>query len=59
MGEARLLKLLPLLPPGVSELYCHPGAHKEELEALLSPHVAGEIQRRGFPLSTFTEAFAP
>ena len=53
MTEARLLDLLPLLPPGTSEIYFHPATartaglvaampeyrHEEELAALLSPAV--------------------
>ena len=58
MTEARFLSLLPHMPPGVVELYCHPGAQNEELQALLSPRVAEEIRARGLPLLTFSQAFA-
>ncbi len=39
--EAFLLRLLPRLPPGDTELYCHPSLDeaRPELEALLSPRV--------------------
>ena len=57
MVEARVLGLLPYLPPGVSELYCHPATrqtaalarampgyrHAEELAALVSPAVRRRI----------------
>jgi hopanoid biosynthesis associated protein HpnK len=61
MTEARVLRLLPHLPPGLCELYFHPAArrdallaalmpgyrHEAELEALLSAAVAREIRRAG------------
>ncbi len=57
MVEARVLGLLPHLPPGVSEIYFHPASetnaalaaampgyrHAEELAALLSPAVRQQI----------------
>jgi hopanoid biosynthesis associated protein HpnK len=53
MDEARLLQILASLPPGVTEIYLHPGTrsgtdiapamsgyrHRDELQALLSPAV--------------------
>ena len=61
MVEARLLGLLPHLPPGVSEIYCHPATRQtpalaaampgyrntEELAALLSPAVRQRIAALG------------
>jgi len=61
MVEERLLGLLPHLPPGVSELYCHPATRQtpalaaampgyrntEELAALLSPPVRQRIAELG------------
>jgi hopanoid biosynthesis associated protein HpnK len=64
MVEERLLGLLPHLPPGVSEIYCHPATrqtptvtaatpgyrHTEELAALLSPKVRQRIVELGINL---------
>ncbi len=57
MNEARLLKVLAALPPGVSEIYLHPATlsgsaisasmsqyrHGDELQALLSPAVRAAL----------------
>lgn len=57
MDEARLLQILAGLPPGVSEIYLHPGTtsgsavapsmagyrHRDELQALLSPAVRAAL----------------
>jgi hopanoid biosynthesis associated protein HpnK len=60
--EARILKLLPHLPPGVTELYCHPAMGSgspssdgpaAELAALMSPAVSRGIVEHGIRLSTF------
>ncbi len=62
--EERLLGLLPHLPPGVSEVYCHPATRQtpalgaampeyrntEELAALLSPIVRQRIAELGISL---------
>jgi hopanoid biosynthesis associated protein HpnK len=63
MVEARLLALLPHLPKGISEIYCHPAAgaaslvpgyrHSEELAALLSPAVRRRIGELGIALATY------
>ena len=37
MTGDRLRRLIPLLPPGVSELYFHPGTHADETIARLMP----------------------
>ena len=64
MVEARLLGLLPHLPQGVSEIYCHPATRQtpalaaampgyrntEELAALLSPDVRRRIAELGISL---------
>jgi hopanoid biosynthesis associated protein HpnK len=64
MVEERVLALLPLLPPGVSEIYCHPATRQtpalaaampgyrqtEELAALLSPDVRQRIAELGISL---------
>jgi hopanoid biosynthesis associated protein HpnK len=61
MVEERVLRLLPHLPPGVSELYFHPATrttsalaaampgyrHEDELAALLSPRVHQRIAELG------------
>ena len=45
VDEAYLLKLLPELPPGDSELYSHPSLDKfkHEFDALVSPRVKEQI----------------
>ena len=67
MVEERVLALLPYLPPGVSELYCHPATratpalaaampgyrHEEELAALVSPLVRRRIGELGIELVNY------
>jgi hopanoid biosynthesis associated protein HpnK len=65
MVEERLLALLPHLPDGVSEIYCHPAAgaafsipgyrHAEELAALLSPRVRQRIAELGLRLASYRD----
>jgi hopanoid biosynthesis associated protein HpnK len=65
MVEDRLLALLPYLPDGVSEIYCHPACgpasfvpgyrHAEELAALLSPRVRQRIAELGIGLATYRD----
>jgi hopanoid biosynthesis associated protein HpnK len=69
MTEARLLRLLPHLPAGISELYFHPAVehnaalaaampaygHAEELAALLSPKVRRSIEELGVELGSYGE----
>lgn len=57
VDEAYLLALIPTLPPGVSEVYCHPAAgvpqalaryqpgydHQGEVDALVSPRVRAAL----------------
>ena len=64
MIEERLLRLLPHLPPGDSEIYLHPASrtnpelaaampgyrHEDELAALLSPAVRRRVADLGIPL---------
>jgi len=49
VSEDYLLRLLPRLPPGDSEVYCHPSLRefRAELEALLSARVRDLAQRLG------------
>ena len=72
MVENRLLGLLPLLPPGVSELYCHPATERspalaaampgyrnpEELAALNSPRVKRRIEELVIRLATYGDLAA-
>jgi hopanoid biosynthesis associated protein HpnK len=69
MVETRLLQLIPHLPDGVNEIYCHPGTrstpalaaampgyrHREELAALLSPSVKSRIAQLGIRLATYSD----
>ena len=52
VDEAYILKLLPELPPGDSELYSHPSLDKfkHEFDALVSPSVRAEVNRLGIEL---------
>jgi hopanoid biosynthesis associated protein HpnK len=72
MVEERVLGLLPHLPPGVTEIYCHPATRQtpalaaampgyrntEELAALLSPDVRQRIAELGISLVGFGELAA-
>lgn len=63
MDETYLLKLLPRLPAGFSEIYVHPGLRTEacsphiprqaELAALLSPRVLELVERESIIATTF------
>jgi hopanoid biosynthesis associated protein HpnK len=69
MVEARLLKLLPQLPQGVSEIYFHPAIqrsaalsasmpgyrHEEELAALLSPAAKSLVANLGIRLGGYSD----
>ena len=57
VNEAYLLKLLPILPPGDSELYSHPSLDefKLELDALLSPRVNAACRERGIQLIRYQD----
>jgi hypothetical protein len=52
VDEDYVLKLLPELPSGNSELYSHPSLDKfkHELDALISPRVQAEIKKLGIRL---------
>lgn len=72
MTEDRLLRLIPRLPPGLSEIYFHPAAgrdalldrfmptyeHEGELAALTSPAVAEAFARAAVPRVTWDGAAA-
>jgi len=66
LTEDRLLALLPHLPDGVSEIYCHPAVgaassfapgyrHAAELAALLSPRVRRRIEELGLRLARYAD----
>jgi hopanoid biosynthesis associated protein HpnK len=65
MTEARMLGVLANLPPGISEIYCHPATadavatpgyrHAEELAALVSPAVRGLVATMGLRPVGFTD----
>lgn len=68
MTEQRLLSLIPVLPPGLSELYTHPAtaeasamphavpsySYLQELEALTSPAVRAAINAAGIVLTRYS-----
>lgn len=53
-----LRELLPRLPTGLSELYCHPSTdtHQHEFEALTDPAIVELIAHHGIRLTTYREA---
>ena len=67
--EERLLRLIPQLPDGVSELYLHPATehtsalaaqmpgyrHREEFAALVSPSLKGLIAELGIRLVSYSD----
>ena len=57
VDEEYILKLLPELPPGDSELYSHPSLEKfkHEFDALISPRVKAEITRLGIKLIRYQD----
>jgi len=60
VDEEYVLKLLPELPPGDSELYSHPslGKFKHEFAALVSPRVREQISRLGIELIRYQDLAA-
>jgi hopanoid biosynthesis associated protein HpnK len=72
VDEAYLLRLIPALPPGVSELYCHPAVrqpaamadtqcgydHAGELAALVSPRVRACVRASGVALVNYARLAA-
>ncbi|MEQ1919076.1 MAG: ChbG/HpnK family deacetylase, partial [Elusimicrobiota bacterium] len=73
MVESAWLRLIPLLPDGLTEIYGHPATatvgllketmpgyrHAEELAALMSPRVREALERAGAQLTSFSRAPAP
>ena len=67
INAARLCALIPLLPEGVTEIYCHPATadlfaggapgygYREELAALLEPRVAQAVQANGLCLTAYSD----
>jgi hopanoid biosynthesis associated protein HpnK len=57
VDEDYVLKLLPELPPGDSELYSHPSLDefKHELDALISPRVKEQINKLGIELIRYRD----
>jgi hopanoid biosynthesis associated protein HpnK len=57
VDEEYVLKLLPELPPGDSELYSHPSLDefKHEFDALISPRVKEQINQLGIELIRYQE----
>jgi len=57
VDEAYILKLLPGLPPGDSELYSHPSLDKfkHELDALISPQVRELVNKLGIELICYRD----
>jgi hopanoid biosynthesis associated protein HpnK len=57
VDEDYLLKLLPELPPGDSELYSHPSLDKfkHEFDALISPRVKQSIEQLGIRLIRYQD----
>ena len=72
MTEDRLLRLIPALPPGLSEIYSHPAAerdalldrlmpsyaHEGEMAALLSPAVRAAIRDHSIEATTYATALS-
>ncbi len=57
VDEAYILKLLPELPPGDSELYSHPSLDKfkHEFDALISPRVREQVRQLGIELICYRD----
>jgi hopanoid biosynthesis associated protein HpnK len=57
VDEEYILKLLPELPPGDSELYSHPslGEFKHEFDALVSPRVKELVKNLGIELIRYQD----
>ena len=57
VDEEYLLKLLPELPPGDSELYSHPSLDefRHEFDALVSPRVREAVERLGIKLIRYSD----
>ena len=57
VDEDYVLKLLPQLPPGDSELYSHPSLDefKHEFDALVTPRVKAQIEKLGIELIRYQD----
>ena len=57
VDEQYLERLLPRLPPGVSEIYCHPSTDifKNEMEGLISPKVRALVNELGIRLIRYQD----
>ncbi len=57
VDEEYILKLLPELPPGDSELYSHPSLDefKHEFDALVSPRVKELVKKLGIELIRYQD----
>jgi chitin disaccharide deacetylase len=57
VDEEFILKLLPFLPPGDSELYSHPSLDKfkHEFDALVSPRVKALVEKLGIQLVRYQD----
>lgn len=57
VDEGYILRLLPRLPDGDSELYSHPSLDefKNEFDALVSPDVRAEVDRLGIQLIRYSD----
>ena len=57
VNEDYLLRLLPILPPGDSELYSHPSLDefKHEFDALISPRVKALVEKRSIKLIRYRD----
>jgi hopanoid biosynthesis associated protein HpnK len=57
VNEQYILKLLPELPPGDSELYSHPSLDefKHEFDALISPRVKERVEKLGIELIRYQD----
>ena len=57
VDEEYILKLLPELPPGDSELYSHPSLDefKHEFDALVSPRVKELVEKLGIELIRYQD----
>lgn len=58
-GPAYLLSSLRTLPPGITELYFHPGAAEQDLAALIDPAVVAFVCNGGVATATFSELAPP
>lgn len=68
LTRARLLALIPMLPPGIVEVYAHPATrdtfpghaptatHRAELAALTDPEVVAAVSASGRRLARFSDA---